>query len=443
MPIPQRTIPQSNSGTGPPGSGSVSPLAVSPLVVPAAAEALSAQTRPIPSQTRNVTLLALSQALFMSVQTMGIATTPLAAHAMLIDKSLATVPTFLQHAGLMATTVPASFLMAWIGRRGGFTVGALTGIGAGVISFLAILWQNFALLCLGGFLQGAAASFAWYFRFAAADASQPSFKPKAISLVMAGGVLAAFMGPMTAKWAVDWLEPLTFAGCYVMMAVFSAAVLLVVQAVRIPGLTAAEKAEGGRPMREIIRQPAYVVALISSMFGYGVMTLVMSATPLAMLACGFKFGDSATVITAHVVAMFLPSFFTGHLITRFGVLPIMVVGALISTGCGVVNLMGVDYWNFFLANILVGLGWNFMYVGGSTLLTTTYRPAERAKVQASHDFTVYATTATAAALSGFLQANAGWTLINMIAIPLMLIVMTAALSLGAHRRRHPVAVPAE
>ena len=310
----------------------------------------------------------------MSVQTMGIATTPLAAHAMLIDKSLATVPTFLQHAGLMATTIPASLLMAWIGRRGGFTVGALTGIGAGIISFLAILWQNFALLCIGGFLQGAAASFAWYFRFAAADASQPAFKPKAISLVMAGGVLAAFMGPMTAKWAVDWLEPLTFAGCYVMMAIFSAAVLLVVQAVRIPGLTAAEKSEGGRPMREIIRQPAYVVALISSMFGYGVMTLVMSATPLAMLACGFKFGDSATVITAHVVAMFLPSFFTGHLITRFGVLPIMIAGALISTGCGVVNLLGVDYWNFFLANILVGLGWNFMYVGGSTLLTTTYRP---------------------------------------------------------------------
>jgi MFS family permease len=141
--------------------------------------------------------------------------------------------------------------------------------------------------------------------------------------------------------------------------------------------------------------------------------------------------------------MFLPSFFTGHLITRFGVLPIMVAGALISTGCGVVNLMGVDYWNFFLANILVGLGWNFMYVGGSTLLTTTYRPAERAKVQASHDFTVYATTATAAALSGFLQANAGWTLINMIAIPLMAVVMTAALWLASHRRRHPTAAPAE
>ncbi len=436
MPIPVRT---SSAGAQ---AASAAPVPEGPNAIAATVSApASMRGADMSAQTRNVSLLALSQALFMSVQTMGIATTPLAAHAMLVDKSLATVPTFLQHAGLMATTIPASLLMAWIGRRGGFTVGAMTGIGAGLISFFAILWQNFFLLCLGGFLQGAAASFAWYFRFAAADASQPHFKPKAISLVMAGGVLAAFMGPMTAKWAVDWLEPLTFAGCYVMMAVFSAAVLLVVQAVRIPGLTAAEKAEGGRPMREIIRQPAYVVALISSMFGYGVMTLVMSATPLAMLACGFKFGDSATVITAHVVAMFLPSFFTGHLITRFGVLPIMVAGALISTGCGLVNLAGIGFMNFFIANVLVGLGWNFMYVGGSTLLTTTYRPAERAKVQASHDFTVYATTATAAALSGFLQANAGWTLINLIAIPLMVIVMTAALWLASHHRRHPVAVP--
>lgn len=403
----------------------------------------AAQANIYASQTRNVVLLALSQALFMSVQTMGIATTPLAAHSMLIDKSLATVPTFLQHAGLMVTTVPASLLMAKIGRRGGFTLGATTGIGAGVISFLAILWQNFALLCIGGFLQGAAASFAWYFRFAAADASQPSYKAKAISYVMAGGVIAGFLGPMTAKWAVDWLSPLTFAGCYVMMAIFSASVMLVVQAIRIPKLTAAEQAEGGRPMREIARQPAYVVALMSSMLGYGVMTLVMSATPLAMLACGFRFGDSASVITAHVIAMFLPSFFTGHLITRFGVLPIMIVGAFISIGCGIINLTGVDYWNFFVANIFVGLGWNFMYVGGSTLLTTTYRPAERAKVQASHDFTVYATTATAAALSGFLQAHAGWTLINMIAIPLMAVVILAALWLASHQKRIASPSPAE
>jgi MFS family permease len=219
-----------------------------------------------------------------------------------------------------------------------------------------------------------------------------------------------------------------------MVAVFSAGVLLLVQGLRIPPLSPAQKAEGGRSMREIARQPAYLVALASSMFGYGVMTLVMSATPLAMLACGYKFNDSATVIQAHVIAMFLPSFFTGHLIGRFGVLAIIAAGGVIQLGCALVNLAGIDFWNFFLANILVGLGWNFTFVGGSTLLTATYRPAERAKAQASHDFLVYTTTAIAAGLSGALQAKAGWTLVNVAALPLMATVLAAALWLALHPR---------
>jgi MFS family permease len=391
---------------------------------------------------RNVALLAVCQAIFMSVQTMGITTTPIAAY-MILDanqKAFATVPIFLVHAGIMATTIPASFLMARIGRRGGFTIGAHTGILSGIVSAAAIYWQSFGLLCIGAFFQGMAAAFAWYFRFAAADMAEPAFKAKAISLVMAGGVAAGVLGPQTAKWAVDWLAPITFAGVYVAMALFSFAVMLVIQFLRIPTLSAAEQASGGRPLSEIMRQPSYVVALMSSMFGYGVMTLVMSATPLAMLACGFKFTDSASVIQAHVVAMFLPSFFTGHLITRFGTLPIMAIGALINIGCALVNLSGVEFMNFLIANILVGLGWNFMYVAGSTLLTTTYTPSERAKVQASHDFTVYATTATAAALSGFLHAQAGWTFVNMAALPLMAGVILAALWLMTRERsRRPQA----
>lgn len=377
--------------------------------------------------TRNVALLALSQAFSQSVQTMAIATTPLAGHALLgVDKTLATLPLFLNHAGLMLSTVPASLLMARIGRRGGFSIGALLAIASGLISTIAIFQQNFFLLCLGSIFQGAAISFAWYYRFAAADCAEPAARAKAISLVMAGGIIAGFLGPQTAKWAVNWLSPVFFAGVYVMVMVFGAVVLVLVQGLRIPMLTAAEKAEGGRTLGDIARQPAYIVALISSMFGFGVMTLIMSATPLAMLACGFKFNDGATVIQGHVIAMFLPAFFTGHLINRFGVLSIITAGALIQLGCAVVNLMGIDFWNFFIANILVGLGWNFTFTGGTTLLTSTYRPAERAKVQASHDFLVYSTTATAAGLSGILQAKAGWDVINIAAIPLMLIVASAA-----------------
>lgn len=395
-------------------------------------------------QRRNVTVLALAQALFMSVQGMGIATTPLAAYMLLgaDEKWLATVPIFLVHLGIMGTTIPASLLMAAIGRRAGFSVGALLGVAAGLLACFALYERSFPLLCAAAVLQGMQAAFFWYFRLAAADVSAPAFRAKAISLVMAGGVVAGFLGPQTAKWTVDWLAPVTFAGVYLAMAAFSVAVLVLIQLLQIPRLSAAERAAGGRPMSEIARQPAYRVALAASVCGYAVMTLTMSATPLAMLACGFGFSDSATVIQAHIIAMFLPSFFTGHLISRFGVLPIIAAGGVIEFGCAIVNLAGIDFANFLFANILVGLGWNFAFVGGSTLLTTTYTLAERAKVQASHDFVVYASTATAAALSGVLQAKAGWTVINLAALPLMAAVVGAALWLAARQRR-VAAAPAE
>ncbi len=395
-------------------------------------------------QRRNVAVLALAQGLFISIQGMGAAATPLAGYALLgaDEKWLATVPVFLMQLGIMVATIPASFLMAAIGRRGGFSIGALLGVVAGLIGCSALYSQSFPLLCFAALLQGMQAAFFWYFRMAAADATEPGNRAKAISLVMAGGVIAGLLGPQTAKWSVDWLAPVTFAGVYVAMAGFSIAVLALIQVLRIPGLTTAERSAGGRPMRQIASQPAYRVALASSVFGYAVMTLTMSATPLAMLACGFHFVDSATVIQAHIVAMFLPSFFTGHLIARFGVLPMIVAGGLIELGGALTNLAGVELGNFMVANVLIGLGWNFAYVGGSTLLTTTYAPAERAKVQASHDFTVYAATASAAALSGVLQAKAGWTVINLAALPLMAVIVSAGLWLMSHQRRMATA-PAE
>jgi MFS family permease len=388
-------------------------------------------------QRRNVAILALAQALFMSVQGIGIATTPLAAYNLLAadDKWLATVPIFLIHLGIMGTTIPASLLMGVVGRRAGFSLGAVLGIASGAVACHAMYAQSFPLLCVAALLQGMQAGFFWYFRLAAADATEPAYRANAISLVMAGGVLAGFIGPQTAKWSIDWLAPVTFAGVYVAMAGFSVAVLALVQLVHIPRLAAAERAQPGRPMREIARQAAYRVALCASVFGYAVMTLTMSATPLAMLACGFGFADSATVIQAHIIAMFLPSFFTGHLINRFGVLPVIAAGGLIEVGCALVNLAGVDFSNFLIANIFVGVGWNFAYVGGSTLLTSTYTPSERAKVQASHDFAVYAATASAAALSGVLAAMAGWTVINLAALPLMAVVVVAAVWVMARERQ--------
>ncbi len=391
---------------------------------------------------RNVSLLALSQGLFMSVQAMGIATTPLAAHSLLgTDKSLATVPIFLAHAGIMLGTIPASLLMDRIGRRGGFTLGTTIGLVFGLIAAYAVTIRSFEWLCFAALLQGLSASFAWYYRFAAADTSPLHFKARAISYVMLGGVIAGFIGPQLAKWSVDWFAPVTFMGVYITISLVSLVSTLVVQFLRIPSLSAGERASGGRPLRVIAAQPTYRVALISSMLGYGVMTLVMSATPLAMLDCGYLFADSATVIQVHIIAMFLPSFLTGSLIQRFGALPIIASGALIQLACALVNLAGVDFWNFLIANLFVGVGWNFTFVGGSALLTQTYEPVERAKVQASHDFTVYATTATAAALAGFLQQRAGWTVLNLAAIPLMATVVTATVWLTLRRRREAATAP--
>ncbi len=375
---------------------------------------------------RNVAILALAQVLFHCTQSMAIATTPLAALQMLDDaKTWATVPIVLAHVGLMTTTLPAALLMGRIGRRAGFTIGALIGIAGGFVSFGAVWVQSFPLLCLGGFLQGAAAAFAWHYRFAATDTASDDYKAKALSLVMVGGVAAGLVGPQTAKWAVDMFNPILFAGVYLMTSLFSFGMLLLVQLVRIPNPVRTATSSSGRPMSEIARQPMFVVAVLSSMFGYAVMTLVMSATPLAMNGCGFGFSDSATVIQAHVIAMFLPSFFTGHLVTRFGVLPIIAAGAVIEMLCAVVNFMGIGFANFLVANMLVGLGWNFCYVGGSALLTKTYRPDEKAKVQGTHDFLVYATTATAAALSGTLQAQAGWTVTNAASLPMLMVVLLA------------------
>jgi MFS family permease len=388
-------------------------------------------------QRRNIAVLALAQALFMSVQGMGIAATPLAARMLLgpDDAWLATAPISLNHLAIMGTTIPASLLMGAVGRRAGFSLGAGFGIVFGVLGCLALYQQSFPLLCLAAVFQGTQAAFFWYFRLAAADATDAAYRSQAISLVMAGGVLAGFLGPQAAKWAVDWLAPVTFAGVYLAATGFSVAVLVLVQLLRIPRLSLQERAAEGRPIAEIARQPAYRVALASSVFGYAVMTLTMSATPLAMAACGFNFADSATVIQAHIIAMFLPSFFTGRLIARFGVLPIIATGGLVEFGCALVNLAGVNFANFLIANVLVGIGWNFAYVGGSTLLTTTYKPAERAKAQATHDFAVFAATAAAAALSGVLAVKAGWSTINFAALPLMAAVIAAESSLMFRQRR--------
>jgi MFS family permease len=375
---------------------------------------------------RTVVLLGLAQALSNTLQTMGITTTPLAAFAMLGDnKALATLPLVFTHLGLMSGTIPASLLMDRIGRRAGFVIGSLIGIVAGGTGVFAVFQQSFELLCFTAFLQGVSVSVSWYYRFAAADATPPNLRARAISLVLFGGILSGLVGAESAKWAKDLLAPVTFAGVYVMYGVVCVLNLGLLAFLDIPKPTKLEFAEPARPILEIARQPAFIVAVLSSMMGYGVMTTLMSATPLAMHGCGFSFEQGATVIQFHAISMFAPALFTGYLITRFGVLTVIGSGSLVLVACVLVAMAGITVQHFLWANVLVGIGWNFCFIGGTTLLTTVYRPSERAKTQAAHDFLEFTTTAITAGLAGVILAKAGWAFVNLLALPMIATVMIA------------------
>ena len=296
--------------------------------------------------------------------------------------------------------------------------------------------RSFELLCVAAYLQGASAAFAWYYRFAAADASPAAFKPRAISYVMAGGIAAGIIGPEIAKRTVDWFAPVTFLGVYLATTLVAVLSMILLQALRIPKLTVGEQAAGGRPLSVIMRQPTYIAALISSMLGYGVMTLVMSATPLAMLACGFNFNQSATVIQVHIIAMFLPSFFTGHLIQRFGARTIVATGALIQAGCAADQPRGHRFRELPHCQCAGGIGVEFHV---RRRLDAAYehlssRPSGP-RCRPAMISCVYATTATAAALAGFLQQKAGWAIINIATMPLMATVVATMLWLSFKQRR--------
>lgn len=384
---------------------------------------------------RNVLLLALCQALHNSGTSMLIVVSALAGYMLAADKSLATLPLALQWTATMATTIPASLLMRRHGRRLGLSVGALIFSGAGMLGVVALRLGSFELFSVACMCVGSGNAFAQYYRFAAADSAPESFRGKAISLVLAGGVVAAVVGPELAKITVDWLLPALYAGCYAALSVIALIIVFVLQGVRIPRLSAEQLSSSGRPLLEIARQPVFVVAVLSGMLGYGSMTLIMTATPLAMMGCGFAFSDTATVIQGHVLAMFLPSFFTGSLIQRFGVLRIIAAGSLLTAGCLIANMSGIAFANFWTGLALLGLGWNFMFVGGSTLLTQAYTTQERGKTQAANDFIVFSSSVVAAFGSGMLQNKFGWVAVNAGIAPAMLLALGSVVWLTLHRRK--------
>lgn len=391
-----------------------------------------------PGSRRNVPLLTACQALVMTGASVTMAASALVGQMLAVDKGLATLPMAFQFTATMLATVPASLLMRRFGRRAGFSLGSLVGVVAGAVSGLAIYVADFWLFVLGSALFGVTMGFATYYRFAAADIADERHRARAISLVMAGGVVAAICGPELAKWSAGLLEPLTFAGCFAAIAVLNLVVLLVLQATRIPAPTAVERRESGRPIGRIARQPVFLVAVLAGMVGYSVMALVMTATPLAMVACGFGFADAAFVIQWHGLGMFAPSFVTGRLIARFGNLAIMAVGALLMLVCIAVNLSGVAMLQFWSGLVLLGVGWNFLFIGATTLLTEIYTPAERSKTQALNDFLVFTAVAAASFFSGAIQNRLGWDGVNFAAIAPVAAALAAIVWL---RMRRAASVP--
>ena len=384
-------------------------------------------------QNRNVALLCATQALLFTNNTILISINGLAGYALAADKSLATLPVTAYVIGAALTTMPVSQLMRRVGRVNGFSIGTLIGILGALICGFAVYSHSFWTLCAGTLVMGIYNASGQYYRFAAADAASSDFKSKAISLVMAGGLVGGILGPQTSKLTKDIL-PAEFLGSYLALIGFCIIALTLQRLMDIPRLTAAEQKDQGRPLAEIARQPAFIVAVLSGMIGYGVMNLLMTATPLAMKSCAHPFSDAAFVIQWHVIAMFAPSFVTGSLIKRFGVRTIMVTGVLLSLCCVAIALSGVEVMHFWIALVLIGVGWNFMYLGGTTLLTETHTPAEKAKAQGANDMAIFITMAISSASSGWLFSARGWEIMNYGAIPFLLLTGLAIVFLREGRR---------
>jgi predicted MFS family arabinose efflux permease len=389
--------------------------------------------RSTPRERINVGILATNQALYLVAAITVLTIGGLVGRRLAPSPALATLPIAMMMIGVVATAVPASLLMKRVGRRAGFIVGAVVGgAGGAAISVVAISLGSFVLFCTGNLLLGVYQAFANYHRFAAADAASPAFESQAISLVLAGGVAAAFLGPFNASRATGLLVDLPGAGPYAVIVVLALLGSALHLGLRIPD---EHRARGGheRPLREIVATPAFGVALLAATVGYTIMVLVMTATPLAMEAAGFHLDHAATVMQWHVLGMFAPSFVTGHLIARFGVGNILLTGAATLAGSIGVAVAGSAIANFVLALALLGVGWNFLFVGGSALLATTHTPAERGKVQGANELVVFTAVAIGSLLAGVLLHTVGWAALNLWMLPLV-----AATAVVTWRWRRPV-----
>jgi MFS family permease len=389
---------------------------------------------------RNIFLLACCQALLLTNASGLIAMNGIVGYALVDQKSIATLGATAYVLGSALSTMPMSLWMARVGRRRGFMAGALINIGGCALAVVALKMGSFALYCMATAVIGIYNAVGLQYRFAAAEVASAADKARAISLVLAGGIAGGFLGPAITRWGQN-LFATPFLGSFMMLAAVAVVALAVQSQVHVPKPSAAERAGGGRPLRDIIRQPVFIVAAMSGALGYGLMNMLMTATPLAMNFCGYPYAQAALVIQWHVVGMYAPGFFTGSLIKRFGLSNVILAGVLVMACGAVVSLNGNTVAHFVTALALIGLGWNFMYTGGTTLLTESYTPAEKARTQGANDFAVFATMAVSSFGSGALVSGPGWEIMNFVALP-FLVLMAGVVVWFAWQRTRVATQPA-
>jgi MFS family permease len=390
------------------------------------------------STKRNVSLLAACQALLFTNNSTLIAINGLAGLALSPYAALATLPVTCWVLGGAIGTMPASLHMKRVGRQRGLTSGTLWGIVGALICAAAIWMQSFWLLCFGTLVFGVYNAYGQYYRFAAADVASGDFKAIAISLVLAGGLVGGILGPTSSRWTIELLAP-KFMGAYLVLIGFALATMVLLRFIRIPTPSAAEQAATGRPLSVIAAQPKFIVAVLAGAIGYGVMNFLMTSTPIAMQVCGHPYSDAAFVISSHIIGMFAPSFVTGPLIKRVGVLPVMFTGALFNFLAIGIALSGISVGQFWWSLVLLGVGWNFLYIGGTTLLTETYRPEERARAQGTNEQAIFIMMAISSLSSGVTVTQAGWERVNLFALPLVAVVAVAIIWYALHSRAQKAA----
>jgi MFS family permease len=375
--------------------------------------ALDSRTKP--AHSRDVMLLTAAQALGGSAPPIVVALGGLVGAQLAANPAIATIPVSMLNLGVAAAVIPAAWLMRAQGRRIAYIVGCLIGLASGVVAALGVVNRDFLLFCLGTTLAGCYMAFVQSYRFAAADAAPPEGKARAISAVMVGGLFAAVIGPQTVIWTRDLTPEAPFAASFLGLGLLALIAMPFVALLNAP--PPAKQLAAGRPLGEIMRQPKFITAVVAGLVSYGLMAFVMTAAPMAMVACGHSVGHAALGIQWHVLAMFAPSFVTGRLIDRFGKERITALGLALTAVSAVIALSGLTVAHFWIMLIVLGVGWNFGFVGATAMVTDCYRPEERARVQAANDFLVFCSVALASFSSGKLLTVGGWELVNWVVFP--------------------------